>query len=102
MTPFGRAVDPEFHVMSDYLQSHDSPQAQHAALAAADALISRIEELVADQLAKTHGVDEKEAFYRIVELLETAPEIAQVRLALHQDPARFGEPTPYAAGDHTG
>jgi hypothetical protein len=72
------------------------------ALAAADALISRIEELVADRLSQAGDFDEAEAFYRIVEALETAPEIAKVRMALGQDPHRFGEPTPVAAGDNTG
>lgn len=88
--------------MSDDLRGHATPEARLAALAAADALISRVQDLVADELSKRAGLDEKAAFYRIVELLETSPEITQVRLALGQDPARFGEPTPYAAGDHTG
>ena len=79
-----------------------SPQALREALVAADALISRIEELVADRLSQTGEFDEREAFYRIVEMLETAPEIAKVRMALDQDPHRFGEPTPAAAGDNTG
>jgi hypothetical protein len=72
------------------------------ALKAANALIGRLEEIVADSLSKKDGLDEAEAFYRIVETLETAPEIAKVRLALDDDPHRFGEPTPVAAGDHTG
>lgn len=79
-----------------------SPEALRAALAAADALINRLEELVADQLSKSGELDEKEAFYQLVEALETAPEIATVRMALGDDPHRFGEPTPLAAGDHTG
>jgi hypothetical protein len=83
-------------------QPHDSPADLRAALVAADALISRIQELVADELAETEGIDEREAFYRLVEMLETSPEITAVRMALGQDPARFGEPTPFAAGDHTG
>jgi hypothetical protein len=85
-----------------YSRGHDTPEAQHAALAAADALISRLEELVADELSKKDKLDEKQAFYRIVEMLETSPEITTVRMALGQDPARFGEPTPYASGDSTG
>lgn len=88
--------------MSDYTHGHGSPEELRAALEAADALISRIQELVADQLSKKAGLDEKEAFYRIVETLETAPEITRVRMALGQDPHRFGDPTPYAAGDNTG
>ena len=88
--------------MSDELQSHHTPEALQAALEAADALVGRIQELVADALAKKDDIDETEAFYRIVELLETAPEIATLRLALGEDPARFGDPTPFAAGDHTG
>jgi hypothetical protein len=72
------------------------------ALQAADALISRLQDLVADELAKKDDLDEAKAFYRIVELLETAQEITQVRMALGDDPARFGEPTPVAAGDNTG
>jgi hypothetical protein len=88
--------------MSDGPRSHDSPKDLREALVAADALISRIQELVADELAKSGEIDEKAAFYRIVETLETSQEITRVRMALGQDPARFGEPTPYAAGDSTG
>jgi hypothetical protein len=73
-----------------------------AALRAANALISRLEELVADQLSKKDDLDEAEAFYQIVEALETAPEIAVVRMALGDDPHRFGEATAVASGDHTG
>jgi hypothetical protein len=72
------------------------------ALRAANALISRLEELVADNLSKKGRLDEAEAFYQLVEALETAPEIAKVRMALGDDPHRFGEPTPVAAGDSTG
>ena len=88
--------------MSDDPRGHDTPEALREALAAADALVSRIQDLVAGELSKTTGLDEREAFYRIVEMLETSPEITKMRLALGQDPARFGEPTPLAAGDHTG
>ncbi len=88
--------------MNDELNGHDTPAALREALSAADALISRIQDLVATELSKTGALDEKEAFYRIVEMLETSPEITKVRLALGQDPARFGAPTPFAAGDHTG
>ena len=73
-----------------------------AALEAADALISRIEELVADHLSKKDALDEAKAFYDVVEALETAPEIATVRMALGRDPERFGEDTPVAHGGHTG
>jgi hypothetical protein len=65
-------------------------------------MISRIEELVADHLSRGDALDEKEAFYQIVEALETAPEIAVLRMALGDDPVRFGEATPLAAGDNTG
>ena len=82
--------------------THDDPEALREALQAADALISRIEDLVADHLAMKEALDEKEAFYQLVEALETAPEPAKVRLALGDDPHRFGEPTPVAAGDRTG
>jgi hypothetical protein len=88
--------------MSDHSTGHDSPEALRAALVAADALISRIEELVADELSKKDDIDESAAFYHLVEMLETSPEITTVRMALGQDPARFGDPTPFAAGDHTG
>ena len=73
-----------------------------AALEAADALISRIEEMVADHLSKKDALDEAKAFYDVVEALETAPEIATVRMALGRDPERFGEDTPVAHGGHTG
>jgi hypothetical protein len=79
-----------------------SPEALREALVAADALISRIEELVADRLSRPGEFDEADAFYRIVEALETAPEIAKVRLALGDDPHRFGARTPLASGDNTG
>ena len=72
------------------------------ALKAANALICRLEDLIADHLSKKDDLDEAEAFYQVVEALETAPEIATVRLALGDDPQRFGEATPVAAGDHTG
>jgi hypothetical protein len=72
------------------------------ALEAANALIERLEELIADRLSTLGDFDEREAFYQIVETLETAPEIAKLRLALGDDPHRFGEPTPAAAGDNTG
>jgi hypothetical protein len=89
--------------MTDYAHAHESPEAVREALEAADALISRIEDLIADHLAKKgDDLDEKEAFYQVVEALEIAPEIAKIRMALGQDPHRFGEPTPAAAGDNTG
>lgn len=72
------------------------------ALDAANRLIGRLQDLVADHLANKEALDEREAFYQLVELLEVAPEITLVRRALNDDPARFGEPTPLAAGDHTG
>lgn len=79
--------------------------AQHDMRAAADAanqLIERIEEIIADTLQPGREADEKQAFYRIVQTLEDCREIAVLRMALDDDPARFGQPTPYAAGDHTG
>jgi hypothetical protein len=82
--------------------SNGSAETLREALTAADAMISRLEELVADHLSKGEALDEKEAFYQLVEALEIAPEIAKVRMALGQDPHRFGEPTPAAAGDNTG
>ncbi|WP_374470849.1 hypothetical protein [Phenylobacterium sp.] len=88
--------------MTDYSQGHGSPEELRAAAEAADALISRIQDRVADHLSKTGEIDEKEAFYEIVEMLETSQEITKLRMALGQDPHRFGEPTPYAAGDNTG
>ncbi|MDE2488100.1 MAG: hypothetical protein KGO51_11965 [Alphaproteobacteria bacterium] len=69
---------------------------------AANRLIDRIQEIIADHLSRGDGVDETGAFYEIVETLETAREVTRLRLALDDDPARFGEPTPFAAGDHTG
>jgi hypothetical protein len=76
--------------------------ADREALVAANALISRIEDLVADHLSKGEALDEKEAFYQLVATLETAPEIGKLRLALGDDPHRFGAATPVAAGDNTG
>ena len=88
--------------MTDYSQGHGSPEDLRRAAEAADAMISRIEELVADHLSRGEALDEKEAFYQIVEALETAPEIATLRMALGEDPTRFGEPNPMAAGNNTG
>lgn len=88
--------------MTDATPAHETPEALRAALIAADALINRLQELVADHLSKKADIDEKEAFYQLVEALETAPEIAVVRMALDDDPHRFGDPTAVAATDHTG
>jgi hypothetical protein len=79
--------------------------AQHdlrAAAEAANRLIEWIEEVVVDALESGHDLDEKQAFYEIVKVLEDSREVAILRMALDDDPARFGEPTPFAAGDHTG
>lgn len=73
-----------------------------AAAEAANRLIGRIEEILADQLQPGREADEKAAFYEIVRLMETSRDLTVLRLALDDDPARFGEPTPLAAGDHTG
>ncbi len=72
------------------------------ALEAANALINRLQERVGETLARKGEIDEARSFYDIVEMLETAREIDQVRMALGDDPMRFGEPTPLAAGDNTG
>jgi hypothetical protein len=79
-----------------------SPDTLRAAAEAADALISRIEERIADHLSRGDALDEAKAFYEIVEILETSREIATLRMALDQDPSRWGEPNPMAAGDNTG
>lgn len=73
-----------------------------AAAVAADRLISRLQDLVADHLSKKDALDEARAFYDVVEALETAPEITELRAALGRDPYRFGEETPAAHGGHTG
>lgn len=88
--------------MTDVSHGPGDAHTLRRALEAANALIGRLEDLVADHLAKTEGLDEKEAFYQLVEALEIAPEIKLIRMALGDDPARFGAPTPAAAGDHTG
>ena len=82
------------------METHHDPK---QALEAADALISRIEDRIADHLAKKgDALDEKEAFYEIVQMLETAPEIAVVRMALGQEPERWGDRTPMASAGNTG
>lgn len=73
-----------------------------AAAEAANRLIERVEEIIADHLQPGREVDEKAAFYAIVTAIEDSREIAILRMALDDDPQRFGEPTPYAAGDKTG
>jgi hypothetical protein len=77
-------------------------QDMRAAAEAANRLIERIEEIVADTLQPGREADETAAFYKIVTTLEDCREIAVLRMALDDDPSRFGEPTPFAAGDHTG
>lgn len=72
------------------------------ALEAADAVISRIQELAADRLSQSGDFDEARAFYDIVEVLETSSEISKVRMALDRDPYRFGEPTPVSRAGNTG
>ena len=79
-----------------------SPDDLRAALEAADTLISRIQEVTADHLSKKDALDETRAFYDVVEILETAPEITKVRMALDRDPHRFGDDTPAAHHGHTG
>jgi alkylhydroperoxidase family enzyme len=79
-----------------------SPEELRAALEAADALISRIQEVTADHLARKDDLDEARAFYEVVEILETSQEITRVRMALGRDPHRFGEETPAAHHMHTG
>lgn len=69
---------------------------------AAERLISRLQEIAADHLAKTKDFDGAEAFYQLVQALETAPEITALRVALGRDPYRFGEPTPLSRAGHTG
>ena len=88
--------------MTEPAPRHGTPAETRAALESANALIERLEELVADHLARKDALDEKEAFYQLVQALETAPEITRIRLALGDDPHRFGEPTPAAAGGNTG
>ncbi|MFC3068120.1 hypothetical protein [Phenylobacterium soli] len=73
-----------------------------AAAEAANRLISRIEEIVADHLQPGRDADEARGFYEIVKVLEDSHDVAVLREALGDSPTRFGEPTPYAAGDHTG
>jgi len=82
--------------------AQDETAALRAAAEAADRLISRIEEIVVDHLQPGRDADEAGAFYEIVRTLEVSREIATLRMALGRDPVRFGEPTPYAAGDNTG
>lgn len=69
---------------------------------AAERLISRLQEVAADHLEKTSDFDGAEAFYQLVQALETAPEITILRTALGRDPYRFGEPTPLSRPGHTG
>jgi hypothetical protein len=88
--------------MTDDAKRHGGPEELRQALVAANTLIGRLEDLIADHLARRDDLDEKEAFYQLVEALETAPEISRLRLALDDDPHRFGAPTPLAAGDNTG
>jgi hypothetical protein len=80
----------------------DNTASLKMAAEAANQLVDRLQEIVAEHLSHGDAIDETEAFYEIVETLETAREVARLRLALGDDPHRFGEPTPLASGDHTG
>lgn len=84
------------------MKEHGSPQELRAAAEAADALISRIEDRIADHLAKKDDLDEKAAFYEIVEMLETSQEITALRMALGREPTRWGDDSPLGAPGHTG
>jgi hypothetical protein len=88
--------------MTQDVHGHGSPEELRSALEAADRLISRIQELAADRLARKGEFDEARAFYDIVETLETSQEVTAVRMALGRDPHRFGDETPAAHGGHTG
>lgn len=72
------------------------------ALEAADALISKVEERIVDVLAERGEVDEKAAFYDIVEMFEVSPEITKLRLAIGQDPTRWGDRSAMGSLNHTG
>lgn len=73
------------------------------ALEAADAFISRVQDRIADFLGEKHdGLDEAAAFYEIVAMFETSPEITKLRMALGQDPSRWGDRSPLASPGHTG
>jgi hypothetical protein len=73
------------------------------ALEAADEFISRVQDRLADFLGKKHdGLDEAAAFYEIVEMFETSQEITKVRMALGQDPSRWGDRSPLASASNTG
>ena len=73
-----------------------------SAAEAANRLIERIEEIIADHLRPGRDPDETAAFYEIVTAIEDSREIAVLRMALDDDPSRVGQPTPFAAGDRTG
>lgn len=88
--------------MTDPSKRHGTPEELRAAAEAADAFISRIQEKVADRLARPDDFDEAKAFYEIVEMLETSQEITALRMALGRDPHRFGEPSPLSRAGHTG
>lgn len=71
------------------------------ALKAADVLISRLQEKVGARL-EAGNVDADAAFDEIVVELETAPEITTIRMALQEDPSRFGEKRPTSSASNTG
>ena len=62
------------------------------ALDAADRLISRLQDRVAEQLPPDSNIGPEDAFHEIVGELEAAEEIDEVRSALGRDPNRFGSP----------
>jgi hypothetical protein len=62
------------------------------ALIAADQLITRLQDKVAEQLPPDSGIPPERAYGKVIEELETAPEIDQVREALDRDTQAFGSP----------
>lgn len=68
------------------------------ALDAADRLITRLQDKVAEQLPPDSGVDADEVYGDMIAELETAPEIDEVRRAMGRDPDRFGAPRDRMSG----
>jgi hypothetical protein len=75
--------------MTDYPSKDDN--SAKAALGAADDLISRVQDETAPALKPgSTKEDAEEALLNIVDEMEAAPEIREVREALGEDPGRYG------------
>ncbi|HYG27396.1 MAG TPA: hypothetical protein VD906_10855 [Caulobacteraceae bacterium] len=79
--------------MAGSAQGSNNCDESQAAAEAADRFVDRLQERTIEPLKPDGKVDEEEVFYEIVEELETAPEVDQIRRAAGSDPKHYGQAT---------